>query len=357
MAPGERPDEAAPDETLPTVDASSPRDSGPDARSAPSGSSSGSSSGAAPDASDALGPTQCGMRLPAGAAVPPALPVYAGTCPALAAYPAFTELVSGGVTRRFLVLKPSDVAAGETLPVVFAWHWLGGEPEEMVERLGLAAATQALRFIAVVPDPRDDNETFRWPYAITASDGRVAEELAFFDDMLACVAATEPVDDACVSSLGVSAGALFTAQLVMGRSERLASFVSLSGGVGGNLIRGWTSPTHKVPGMVVWGGEDDRWSSDIPILHFDDLSRNLEDGMTSANMGIVECVHDCGHTVPPFETPASGVRFEGIFDFVKRHPYGLADGATSYPTGLPPTLPTWCAVGKGMAVPRVGACP
>lgn len=310
----------------------------------------------APIVPDAPGPIQCGVQLPFGAPTPPPLPVYAGTCPALAAYPAYTELMSGGSTRRFLVVKPNPVGPDEKLPVLFSWHWLGGDPEAMIDELGLVAATELQRFVAVVPAPKD-SETFRWPFTnALASSGRMNEEYTFFDDMLACVAAALPIDDGCVSSIGVSAGALFTDQLVIGRSERLASFVSLSGGVGG-LARSWTSPGHRPPGIVLWGGDDDEYPSQIPIMHFDDLSANLEAGMAADGLGVIECIHNCGHTVPPFDTPASGVRFEGLYDFVLRHPYGLADGVTRYPDGLPTTLPSWCAVGAGHAVPRTGSCP
>lgn len=159
-----------------------------------------------------------------------------------------------------------------------------------------------------------------------------------------------------MSSIGVSAGALFTDQLVIGRSERLASFVSLSGGVGG-LARPWATPAHKLPGVVLWGGPDDDYPKQLPIMQFDKLSQNLESGMSADGLGMIECVHNCGHTVPPFDTPSSGIRFEALYDFMLSHPYGLADGELAYPDGLPSTFPSWCALGRGNAVPRAELCP
>jgi hypothetical protein len=46
------------------------------------------------------------------------------------------------------------------------------------------------------------------------------KNLAFFDDMLACVAEQFAIDENCVSSAGVSAGALFTAQLGSARGDQ-----------------------------------------------------------------------------------------------------------------------------------------
>ncbi len=331
-----------------------------DAASSSSGAGSSAADATAADSSDrgdvdadtTPGPIQCGIQLPAGAAVPPPLPLYAGTCPAIAAYPAYTELGS----RQFLVIRPSSAVANEKLPVVFMWHWLGGSPEDMVDKLQLVAATEAMRFVAVVPAPKD-SETFRWPFTnALASSGRMQEEYTFFDDMLACVAASMPIDEGCVSSLGISAGALFTAQLVIGRGERLASFVSLSGGVGG-LARSWSTPAHTPPGVVLWGGDDDEYPKPVPVMHFDQLSAKLETGMTQDHLGMIECVHNCGHTVPPLDLPPSGIRFEAFYDFVLRHPYGLPAGAVNYPTGLPSTFPAWCAIGPGTAIARDAACP
>lgn len=334
----------------------------------PAPSSSGSPSSPAPPAGDAgaspkgdaggPGPSvianaSCTSPTPAGAAVAPTLPVYAGTCPALATSPAFTSITSSGAERKFLVFRPQTIAASETLPVVFLWHWLGGSPEDMGSALEVQAAVEARRFIGVVPAPKGD-AAFRWPFDTAQSQSRVDEEAVFFDDMLACVGAALPVNKDCVSSAGVSAGALWTAQLGALRSTRLSSIVSLSGGTGTSVVRPWSTATHRLPALVLWGGEDDTYPSQIPLMNFEDASNDLMGKLTSDNHFIVECVHNCGHAVPPFDAPpAGGLRFDPIWRFVLDHPFWLGAAQSPYKgKPLSTAYPTWCAIGKGSATPR-----
>ena len=63
------------------------------------------------------------------------------------------------------------------------------------------------------------NLNTKWPFDITQSQTRMDEEFLFFDDMLACVEAQYHINTSCVSTVGVSAGALFTDQLAQARSN------------------------------------------------------------------------------------------------------------------------------------------
>jgi predicted esterase len=291
--------------------------------------------------------------VPAGAAAAAALPVYAGRCPTVSAAPTFTSITSSGAERKFLVFRPQTIAVGEKLPVIFFWHWLGGSPEGAGNALDIQLAADARRFIAVVPSPKGD-APFRWPFDASQSQGRVDEEAAFFDDMLACVGAAFPINKDCVSSAGVSAGALWTAQLATLRSQRLSSIASLSGGTGTSGIRPWSTTPHRLPALVLWGGDDDSYPSNIPLMKFDDASNDLTTHLTNDNHLIVECIHNCGHAVPPFDAPpAGGLRFDPLWRFVLDHPFWLGASQSPY-TGkpLPAAYPSWCAIGKGKATPR-----
>lgn len=327
-------------------------------------SSSGSSSGA--DAGDDGGgdastieEPSCAVAPPPGAATAPALPAYAGTCPALATGGAYTTITSSGASRKFLVYSPETVQPGERLPVVFLWHWLGGEPEGMVKVTDIVNTVESRRIIAVIPAPKGD-APFKWPFETTQTQARIDEELAFFDDMLACVGAALPVNKECVSSMGVSAGALWTAQLAGFRSERLASFISLSGGTGG-LIKPWTPTAHALPGLVLWGGEGDVYPNKLaPIMNFEKASKDLEDALVSGGHFLVECIHNCGHAVPPLDPPPPGEPpFDLVWQFVLKHPFWLGAGQSPLAgKALPaPAFPSWCGIGKGSAVPRPASAP
>lgn len=322
----------------------------------------GGAEDAGPSALDpaTIAAASCSGPVPAGAPTAAPLPSYAGTCPALASGGAYTTFTSGGAQRKFLVYAPQTVQPNEKLPVVFLWHWLGGDPEDMANVTGITDVVESRRIIAVIPAPKGD-VIFRWPFDTTVSQGRIDEELAFFDDMLACVGAKLPVNKECVGSMGVSAGALFTAQLASARSNRLASFVSLSGGTGG-VIRPWASAPRRMPALVLWGGTTDIFKlKPLPVdVNFEKASKNLEDALVTDNHFLVECVHNCGHAVPPFDEPPAGApKFDLVWQFVLKNPYWLGTGKSPLASAPLPSaaFPAWCAVGKGNAVARAADAP
>lgn len=315
----------------------------------------------ADDPSDAatIASASCSAKVPASGARSLPLPTYAGVCPTLAASPGATSFTSGGAQRSFIVVRPTSIAPGETLPVVFLWHWLGGSADGMASTLDVQSAADARRFIGVLPVAKSD-ALFRWPFEASQTQGRVDEEARYFDDMLACVSAVLPVNKECVSSVGVSAGALWTSQLATLRSQRLASMVSLSGGTGG-IVRGWSTTPHRLPSLVLWGGPSDMYPANIPVMNFETASHDLEGALSTDGHFLLECTHNCGHAVPPFDAPASGaLLFDTVWRFVLDHPYWLPAGKSPYAgKPLPAAYPAWCGQGKGSATPRPNgaACP
>ncbi len=292
----------------------------------------------------------CNAEPPEGAELPPPPPAYSGgTCPALV--PGVNALASSGHDREFIVVVPEDLQPGESLPLVFLWHWLGGDAQAFLEKADVQNAANQLRFAAAIPSERGDL-LFRWPFTTIDSDGRMQEEFTFFDDMLTCMTASFAINTACVSSVGVSAGALFTDQLGSARGEYLASIVSLSGGVGG-FVRPWYGSPHIMPAMVLWGGPSDF----CVAIDFEAGSHNLESALVDAGHPVLECIHNCGHSEPPFEPPSPELtKYIGMWRFWLDHPYWLADGETPWSEGLPEGTPDWCGLGVGTATPREGPC-
>lgn len=287
---------------------------------------------------------------PDGAAMPAALPDYSGeACPAIV--PGLNTIDSLGNARQFIVVVPSDLSPDEVLPVAFLWHWLGGDADSFLEEAHTQDAVDELRFIAVIPEDKGDLP-FRWPFSIIDSDARMQEEFLFFDDMLACVAQAYPIAQSCVTSVGVSAGALWTAQLVSARSEHLASAVSLSGGTGGLVVKPWMGAAHRLPMLVLWGGPTDF----CVAVDFQQTSQDLEAGLTEDGHAIVECIHNCAHSAPPFDPPEGMTEFAPMWKFFLDHPYWIDEGVTPWSTGVPEGTPLWCDVGMGTAEIRVGEC-
>ena len=296
-----------------------------------------------------IGALDCRDAPPPGAELPPPLPTYDGVCPELV--PGVNTIDSSGFARDFLLILPEDLGDDERLPVVFLWHWLGGSADDFLEQGDVQTAVNEYRFVAVIPESRGDL-IFQWPFTILDPDARVDEEFGFFDDMLACVAEQYTIAEHCISSAGVSAGGLFTSLLASGRGERLASFLSLSGGTGGLAVKPWGGSSHKMPAMVLWGGEDDF----CVAVDFNNTSLDLETNLDADGHFILECIHNCMHTAPPFDMAPGQTAFAPMWDFVLAHPYWLEDGESPYADEIPENTPEWCGVGVGGSTPREGEC-
>lgn len=375
---------ASPDARAPTLDAAVERVDAPPAPDA--GGSLADAGRAAPDAgidAGSLGDAHversydipapgsyrflCDLPPPPGTQAPAALPTYAGTCPALGVgIGGRNTLASGGVDRGFVLVAPAEpAAADERFPVVFLWHHMGSEADTFLQEGYLQAAVDEHRFVAVLPESLDDLGVdlfgrmfgWEWPWTESSEAARIAQEAQFMDDMLACVAAQYPVNEQCVSTGGVSAGGLWQPVLAASRSERIASMISMSGGVDARsslldffAAGPWASTAHRMPVLVAWGGPRDTCLG----MDFQAASQNLEAALERDGHALVECVHNCTHSVPPFDPERP---FEQLVDFVMNHPYWLADGDSPYLWhGLPSSYPEWCALGAGAATPRTGEC-
>ena len=297
----------------------------------------------------------CSDEPPPGADLPDPLPAYGGVaCPTLA--PGRNTILSTGVAREFLLVAPTALDPAETLPLVFLWHWLGGEAGDFLEKGEVQAAADGARFLAAIPEAKGDL-LLKWPYMIVDLPARVDEEARFFDDMLACIAEQYHVNRSCVSSVGVSAGALWTSQLAPRRAGLLASFLSLSGGVGQdgdwiNPILPWFGSTRSMPAIVLWGGP-----TDFCGVTFSTTSRYLESALDAEGHFYVECIHNCSHAEPPLVPPPGESKYSMLWQFVLDHPFWLRAGESPYQvTGLPANFPEWCGIGGGSATIRAGDC-
>jgi predicted esterase len=306
---------------------------------------------------------RCGDPRPDGAPFPPPMPLYSeGACPALVV--GANTLISGGLNREFLLVVPADYDPDtEVLPLQVMWHFLGGSDDLMLEHGQVQQAVDELRFIAAIPDKTGDLlvdlGSFEfdpaWPYLSFHTEELMAAEAVFFDDMIACVAEQHAIDEDCISTVGVSAGALWASQLLQRRAERLASAVILSGGVGPATsnpdvdVQGWTGASRPLPALVGWGGP-----TDFFLMDFEVASNNLEAELEAAGHFVMECIHNCGHAVPPVDTAAGlGV----LYSFALDHPWWVTGGHSVYTAdGMPEGTPDWCALGAGHAVIREGDC-
>jgi hypothetical protein len=167
-------------------------------------------------------------------------------------------------------------------------------------------------------------------------------DLGLFDDIYACVSEKFSINRNCVSSLGVSAGGLWTSFLGQRRGQYLASNLVASGGHPiefGGAWWGWQSSPHKFAGLVLWGGPADQLGID-----FNQASLHYMSELHGDNHFVLRCEHDGGHGLPPNIDPNDPASFDSLFHFMLNNPYWTAENSPLLASGLPEFYPDFCEV-------------
>lgn len=286
-----------------------------------------------PPADDAGTPIDAGQP-PADAGTPPVdagfpdsgmvdlgPPVYGGNCPT------FTNgensgFMSDGTARRFILELPQNPFGA---PVIFAWHWWQGEPRTAIDWTGLAGIAHQHDVIVISPYPHP-NAGSQW---YNAGDPRTNPDVLLFDDLLACLNEQFQVDLDRVYAHGHSMGGLFISYLVQHRSNYLAAFAPLSGGLADYGQR-FTTPQLPIPGYLLWGGPSDTFGN----FSFETASLELSRRLRANGSFVLHCVGDFGHALPPMP--------EQIWPFFRDHVRGQP---SPYASGVPGgTFPGICRV-------------
>ena len=245
-------------------------------------------------------------------------PTYDGTCPEFSSG-LNTGFVSAGIERQFRVALPEETTGA---PVVFAWHWLGGNAEQIMNWLNFDQLAASEGVVVVAPD--SDGYPFEWR-SDQPDQGNADGQ--FFEDLLACLSERLEVDLGRVHTTGMSAGGLWSTWLIMNRSEWLASAAPMSGGV---LSNWYITPEDRLPVMLIWGGPTDTYNG----FSFDQANLQFSEELAADEHFVVECDHGGGH-VPP-SAPA-----ELTWAFLSEH---RKDAPSPWSDGLPGDLPDYCTI-------------
>lgn len=253
-----------------------------------------------------------------GAEAPP-LPEYSGgSCPDLSE--GTHTFQSAGIDRTVRVELPADPVGA---PVVFAWHWLGGNADQIVEWLYFDREADERGMIVVAPESCCG--AFEWLFLAGPEDN---EDLILFDDTLSCLYEQYQVDLDRVWATGMSAGGLWTSYLTLHRAEWLASTAPMSGGTDRAT---YTTPADAIPVLLTWGGPSDTYGG----FDFDEANQLLSEDLQDDGHFVVECVHSLGHNIPPEVE-------DYLLNFLEDHPKGV--DPEPYASGLPGFFPDWCSV-------------
>lgn len=263
------------------------------------------------DADTSVDPPDSGGETPADPRTPPAY--SGGNCPALVA--GAQDFATGDTTYNVRVLLP-DAPAGA--PVLFAWHWLGGSAGSLISSLDLDRLAEEEGVVVIAPE--SDGSRLEWHFAEGPDSN---PDLLMFEDLLSCAHATWGIDLSRVYATGMSAGGLMTSYLTVYESDWLAATAPLSGGASP-----YVSPEEPIPVMITWGGPSDTYGGGA--VRFEDLSLELSEGLQDDGHFVVECVHNRGHTLPPWGIAP-------VWTFLDAHPKDTSPSpwAEGLPTGMP----------------------
>lgn len=228
-----------------------------------------------------------------------------------------TEFSSGGEAREFELRLPADPVGA---PVVFGWHWLGGTAKQAVRYLGVGELADEG---AIVVAPQSCCSPYEWNFLTEPQDN---VDLAFFDDLLACLDDQYQVDLTRIYVTGFSAGALWTTYLTMYRSEYLAATAPFSGGTDG--IIAYSPPTDDIPVLLNWGGADDLYGP----LSFETATEGFSSELLADGHFVIDCDHGLGHSIPDDPMGMAWPFFQDHPKFVDPEPW----------SELPSSFPEYC---------------
>jgi predicted esterase len=219
--------------------------------------------------------------------------------------------------RARVITNPASVGNG---PLLVYWYGTGGNVTNVtapIAGIGAAAVQRITSAGGVVVAPEHINDgIFPW----INGDG---VDHPFMDEIVACAVEKANIDPRRIHSTGYSAGALYTGQLGLVRSQYLASIATFSGG-------GTPPPagSNKFAALIFHGGP-----GDMVVLNFMDSSVAYHNAMKNAGHFAAICNHAGGHVVP-------GAAVDGVLTFFDDHPFGT--NPSPYAGALPGHLPNYC---------------
>lgn len=271
------------------------------------------------------------------------LPTPTGECPGFVAGEGCVE-ANGGLTCTFNPAGQSARTArvwmppggnGASGPLVLYFYGLLGFPDNAVSAFsGFPPAARDRLFaeggLLVAPQHREDRNPVsfsRLPWIGALGLDTDSRDFELVDEIVACAIEKLSIDVRRIHSTGLSAGGWMTGQVMVQRSNYIASAALFSGGLEdiGNL----QDATNKFPVAMFHGG-----TSDYVGAHFQNEAQSGVNLLRSLDHFAVNCNHGGGHSVP------ANAAIAGM-QFMLDHPYGTL--RSSY-CDTAPTEASFCAL-------------
>jgi polyhydroxybutyrate depolymerase len=228
-----------------------------------------------------------------------------------------------GTERHALVFAPSASAAGEKVPVVFAFHGHGGNVQGTSRSMAFQdrwpqALVVYMQGLPTTSKRDPQGKSPGWQHEAGELGDR---DLKFFDAVLATLKEKYPVDEHRIYATGFSNGAFFTYLLWATRGSTFAAFAPCAGLIWPTLHLSEPKPLLQID------GENDK------LVHFADATKTVEtvralDGATGTGE---PCGNGCTRYPSTKKTPVVFIKHPGghvfprwaserIVEFFKNHP-------------------------------------
>ncbi len=269
------------------------------------------------------------------------------TDPSVEIVPGLNTIDVNGRTRTFVADFPSDPSA--RLGILFSWHGYNQPEGEHRTFSNLDPdGDPAHPVVVITPDDVDFDLPTGLDWQITEGSVENNVDLRFFEAMVACLNAQLDIDPNRVSSLGFSAGSVFSSLLHTVYPKLIRTVVAISGmwfndpaqvsliGLGGgSLISPTWPPLDPSDGgtiLLTHGGPSDIAAA---IINLEAMAQAAFPFLAEANRVVIDCPHNSGHTGHPDVGP------EVISKFLSENP---SDQDTPYLSGGYAGFPSSCAL-------------
>lgn len=172
------------------------------------------------------------------------------------------SIVSGGLTRDYLIYKPKSYQLGTPVPLVFNIHGTGMDDWWEKDFADMTAIADTANFLLVYPngtvniDPvNKDRRCFN-----TYNTGSTVDDVGFISDLLTELQKTYTIDANRVYSCGFSNGGFMSYKLACQLGNRIAAVAAVSGAMVKAEYNA-CNPQHPTPIL-------DIHSDDDPTIHY-----------------------------------------------------------------------------------------
>jgi polyhydroxybutyrate depolymerase len=147
-----------------------------------------------------------------------------GACPGtLKAGDSNQTIMSGGLSRRFIVHLPTSFTGSAPLPVVFDFHPLGGTGASQQRASGWGTKCDSEGCIAVFPDSGPGDNSWNVGYCCSNSQQQRVDDVQFTRDMIKFLEASTCVDAKRIYASGCSNGGGMSYKLACDAADVIAA--------------------------------------------------------------------------------------------------------------------------------------